>query len=150
MENILSYQVKTTWKESRVGEISSPVLNNVIEVATPPEFAKGIAGLWSPEHLLAGAVSSCFMTTFLAVAEKMRMKFIRFDCTATLFLERTEGKLNAIQITIHPTITVSNSHDSGKGLKVLDVSAKSCIISNMLKPEITIIPQIIVEMHRTV
>lgn len=143
--NILHYEVKTTWKEGRVGEINSTVLNSIIEVAKPPEFAKGELGLWSPEHLVVAAVSSSFMTTFLAFAEKIRLKFIRFDCVATLFLERNGGKLSAVQIIIHPTITVVNSRDSGKGLKVLGLTAKSCIISNMLKPEITVIPQIIIE-----
>ncbi len=52
---------------------SSPVLNTKIEVATPPEFPKGIAGIWSPEHLLVAAVSSCLMTTFLAVAENSKL-----------------------------------------------------------------------------
>lgn len=145
MEKILHYEVKTTWKEGRVGEINSTVLNSVIEVATPPEFAKGVVGLWSPEHLLAGAVSSCFMTTFLAIAEKMRLPFTRFSCSATLLLDRREGKLNATQIAIHPIITIKNSSDSVKGLKVLDFTAKSCIISAMLKTEIAIMPQIIIE-----
>lgn len=85
------------------------------------------------------------MTTFLAIADKIRLKFFLFECVATLFLERSGGRLNAIQIIIHSTITVANSHDSGKGLKVLDFTAKNCIISSMLKPEITIIPQIIIE-----
>ena len=145
MENILHYQVKTTWKEGRVGEIDSTVLNSVIAVATPPEFAEGVSGIWSPEHLLTAAVSSCFMTTFLAMAEKMRLKFTRFNASATLFLARNEGKLEATQITIHPIVTVTDSSDSGKALKVLAVTAKSCIISSMLKPEITMIPQIIIE-----
>jgi len=35
-----------------------------IEVATLPEFPKGIPGIWSPEHLFTAAVSSCLMTTF--------------------------------------------------------------------------------------
>jgi organic hydroperoxide reductase OsmC/OhrA len=145
MEKILHYEVKTTWKEGRVGEINCTILNSVIEVATPPEFAKGVAGLWSPEHLVAAAVSSCFMTTFLAIAEKIRLKFFRFECVATLFLERNGGRLNAIQIIIHPTITLANSRESGKGLKALDFTAKNCIISSILKPEIAIMPQIIIE-----
>lgn len=43
---------------------------NCIEVATPPEFPKGIPGMWSPEHLFTAAVSGCLMTTFLSIAEK--------------------------------------------------------------------------------
>lgn len=38
MEKILHYDVKTIWKEGRVGEINSTVLNSVIEVASPTEI----------------------------------------------------------------------------------------------------------------
>jgi len=145
MEKLLLYQVKTTWKEGRLGEINSTVLDSVIEVATPPEFAKGVERKWSPEHLMAAAVSSCFMTTFLTMAEKMRLNFKHFECSSTLLLEQNEGKLFATQIIIHPIVTIINSMDSGKGLKVINITAKSCIVSAMLKTEIVITPQIIIE-----
>ncbi len=145
MEKIFLYQVKTTWKEGRIGEINSTILDSVIEVATPPEFAKGVPGIWSPEHLLAAAVSSCFMTTFLAMAEKMRLNFKHFECSSTLLLESNEGNVHATQIVIHPIVTVNNSIYTGKGLKVLDITGKSCIISSMLIPEIAFTPQIIIE-----
>jgi organic hydroperoxide reductase OsmC/OhrA len=145
MEKLLQYQVKVVWKKGREGVISSAVLEHEIDVATPPEFAKGVVGMWSPEHLLVGSVSSCFMTTFLAMAEKRRLVFTRFNCSATLLLDRRDDIVSATQIAIHPILTLSKSSDSGKGLKVLDITAKSCIISAMLKTEIAVIPQIIIE-----
>ncbi|RYD87166.1 MAG: hypothetical protein EOP50_21205 [Sphingobacteriales bacterium] len=63
------YDVAVAWEAGRHGTLSSPVLHDRITVATPPEFAKGEAGTWSPEHLLVAAVNSCLMTTFLAIAE---------------------------------------------------------------------------------
>ncbi len=65
MNNAHHYEVDLTWTNDRKGTISSPVLNSSIEVATPPEFPKGIPGIWSPEHLLVAAVNSCYMTTVL-------------------------------------------------------------------------------------
>lgn len=41
-----------------------------LEVATPPEFAGGIAGVWSPEDLLVAAAASCYAVTLVAVAER--------------------------------------------------------------------------------
>ena len=35
------YDVNVNWDKERIGTLSSKVLNNSIEVATPPEFAKG-------------------------------------------------------------------------------------------------------------
>ena len=37
-----------------------------MEVATPPMFPEGMDGYWSPEDMLAGAVGSCLLLTFVA------------------------------------------------------------------------------------
>lgn len=50
------YTVDLHWKTDRKGEISSPELDDKIEVATPPEFPKGMAGIWTPEHLYTAAL----------------------------------------------------------------------------------------------
>ena len=70
------YNVDIAWKQDRKGVMCSPELKkdttnemNCIEVATPPEFDKGMPNIWSPEHLFTAAVSSCLMTTFLAISE---------------------------------------------------------------------------------
>jgi hypothetical protein len=50
------YNVDIAWTTDRKGVMCSPelaVANNsggCIEVATPPEFPKGMPGIWSPEH----------------------------------------------------------------------------------------------------
>jgi len=47
-----AYNVNIEWTNDRKGIMSSPELNSTIEVATPPNFPKGMEGIWSPEHLL--------------------------------------------------------------------------------------------------
>jgi len=62
------YNVGINWEKSRKGILCSPDLNKknsvCIEVAIPPEFPKGIAGIWTPEHLFVAAISGCLITTF--------------------------------------------------------------------------------------
>ena len=50
MEHV--YEMSVNWQADRKGIMSSPELNTNIEVATPPQFPKGMEGIWSPEHLL--------------------------------------------------------------------------------------------------
>lgn len=64
-----NYNVNLTWTGDRKGTLSSLELHSSIEVATPPQFPKGIEGVWSPEHFYRAAISSCLMTTFLSIAE---------------------------------------------------------------------------------
>ena len=65
---------------------------NCIEVATPPEFEKGMPNIWSPEHLFTAAVSSCLMTTFLAISEYSKFEFISFKCASKGILDKVDGK----------------------------------------------------------
>lgn len=145
MKNPYTYQVQLTWLESRKGLLQSDVLDATIEVATPPEFAKGIIGIWSPEHLFVAAVTSCVMTTFLALAEKSRLKFIHFKCNAIGILEKKEDKLMVTKITVSPILTIANKGDFLKGIKVLELTEKSCIISNSIKSELIFFQQVKVE-----
>jgi organic hydroperoxide reductase OsmC/OhrA len=106
------YNVDINWINSRKGMLCSPELNKnngiCIEVATPPEFTKGIAGVWSPEHLFVAAVSGCLMTTFLAIAENSTLKFVNFSCQAKGKLELVEGKLMMSEISLKPTVVIHN------------------------------------------
>jgi peroxiredoxin-like protein len=141
-DNALYYEVKLDWKADRKGLVSSPVLKSNIEVATPPEFPKGIAGIWSPEHLLVAAVNSCLMTTFLAIAENSKFEFISFTSNANGKLEKVDGKYIISEIVLTPELTIKNIADKEKALKVLEKSEAACLISNSIKSKIIFNPVI--------
>lgn len=136
MDTIHHYEVKLNWESERKGLMSSPVLNENIEVATPPEFPKGIPGIWSPEHLLVAAVNSCLMTTFLAIAENSNFQFINFESNATGKLEKKEGKLMISEILLAPVLTISKETDQDKALRILQKAEAACLISNSVKSTI--------------
>ncbi|HQA75225.1 OsmC family protein, partial [Flavobacterium sp.] len=85
-----TYTVNLIWENDRKGIMSSPELATKIEVATPPEFDKGMPNIWSPEHLFTASVVSCFMTTFLAIAEYSKLEYIKFSCNAEGVLEKID------------------------------------------------------------
>jgi peroxiredoxin-like protein len=136
------YQVKVNWISDRKGTMSSPVLNSTIEVATPPEFPKGMPGIWSPEHLLVAAVNSCLMTTFLAIAENFKLGFIHFESNADGKLEKVEGKYQITEVVLSPILTISNDADKEKAMRILEKSEAACLISDSVKAKIILRPQI--------
>jgi peroxiredoxin-like protein len=136
------YNVSLNWTSDRKGEISSPELKQKIEVATPPQFPKGIEGIWSPEHLLTAAVNSCFMTTFLAIAENSKLEFIRFDCKAKGKLELIDGKFLITEVILEPTLVITKESDKDRAERVLQKSEAACLVSNSIKSKITLIPTI--------
>lgn len=140
MENVHHYEVKVNWQSERKGIMSSPVLNNTLEVATPPEFAKGMPGIWSPEHLLVAAVNSCLMTTFLAIAENFKFDFIHFESNANGKLEKVENKFMITEVELCPVLTISADADKEKALRILEKSEAACLISNSVKAKIIFKP----------
>ena len=130
------YQVDLVWDTDRKGTLRSTVLNDSITVATPPEFPKGMEGLWSPEHLLVAAVSSCLMTTFLAIAENFKLNFTHFSVSAKGKLETVEGKYMISEITLFPKVGVTDEADFEKAEKILQKAEKACLISNSVKSKI--------------
>lgn len=140
------YNVNVSWNKDRKGIMCSPELNisteTCIEVATPPQFPKGIPGIWSPEHLFTASVSSCFMTTFLAVAENSKLDFIDFKCRSYGKLEQIDGKLQMSEIILEPTVLITDENDREKTERILQKSEAACLISNSIKSKVTLITNI--------
>ncbi len=143
------YHVNINWNHDRMGVMCSPELNSpssgangCIEVATPPEFPKGIPGIWSPEHLFTAAISSCLMTTFLAIAENSKLEFLSFQCQSTGKLEQVEGKYLMSEILLEPRVTIPHEKDREKAERVLQKSETACLISNSVKSKIIMKPVI--------
>lgn len=130
------YNVHLDWKTDRKGEISSPELDQTIEVATPPQFPKGVEGVWSPEHLFTAAISSCFMTTFLAIAENSNLEFGEFSCPAKGKLEKVDGKFIISEVILEPKLTISNDEAKEKAERILVKAEKACLITNSVKTKV--------------
>ena len=133
-----TYNVNLKWTTDRKGELSSPELENKIEVATPPQFPKGIEGIWSPEHLFTAAINSCFMTTFLSIAENSKLEFTNFTCSAKGKLEKVIDKYLMTEVLLQPTLTLKTIADKDKAERILQRSEAACLISNSVKANVTL------------
>lgn len=142
--NSHEYQVNLEWKEGRIGEISSPELNQKIEIATPPEFNQGVARIWSPEHLFTASVLSCYMTTFLAIAENSKLQYSSFTCQAKGKLEQVEGKYLMTEIHLYSELSINNPTDKEKAERILTKSESACLISNSIKSQVHLHTNILV------
>jgi peroxiredoxin-like protein len=142
-----TYTVDITWSQDRKGIMCSPELSSgqfsntgCIEVATPPEFPKGIPGIWSPEHLFTAAVSSCLMTTFLAIAENSKLAFSSFHCHSIGKLEKVDGKFKMSEIILEPEVVISHPADAERAERVLQKSEAACLITNSISSKVTMKP----------
>jgi peroxiredoxin-like protein len=136
------YTVNLNWTSGRKGTIASPELDNAIKVATPPQFPKGIEGVWSPEHLLTASVVSCYMTTFLSIAENSKLDFDDFSCSAKGKLENIDGKYLMTEIVLEPILHINKNTNADRAERILQKSEAACLISNSIKSKVTLNPTI--------
>ena len=144
-EETHKYEVNVEWTQDRKGTLSSPVLTQQIEVATPPDFPKGIPNIWSPEHLFVAAINSCVMNTFFAIAENSDLTYVSFKSNAVGTVEKIDGNYQVTEITLKPILTISDVKDSERAMHVLEMSEKNCLISNSVKTIIHLESEILVE-----
>jgi peroxiredoxin-like protein len=134
------YEVSVSWTTDRKGDLAAPGIAEEIEVATPPEFPKGMDGIWSPEHLFTAAVNSCLMTTFLAIADNSKLNFRDFDSKALGKLEMVEGKYLMSEVTLFPVVTVYDEAEIQRAERVLEKAEANCLISNSITSKIIFKP----------
>lgn len=136
------YDVSVEWEKGRKGTMTSEVLDSAIEVATPPQFSKGIEGVWSPEHLFVAAINSCLMTTFLAIAENSKLAYTSFTSKAVGKLEIVEGKYLMTEVSLKPTVVVPGKEDQERAIRILQKAEAACLISNSVKSKIILEPTV--------
>lgn len=144
MEEVHYYQTSVTWKQDRIGQIDAPVMPPV-EVATPPEFPKGVPNIWSPEHLFVASANVCLMTTFLSIAENSKFEFISYNSNAIGKLEKVDRAFMISEITLEPEILVDSQDKVEKAERLIHKSEQHCLISNSMKTKINLNPKIIVK-----
>ncbi|QHI36932.1 hypothetical protein IMCC3317_23020 [Kordia antarctica] len=147
-----TYNVNVSWTQDRKGIMCSPELKNnetnetnCLEVATPPEFPGGMPNIWSPEHLFTAAVSSCLMTTFLAIAEFSKLEYVSFKCDSKGILEKVDGKFVISEILLFPEVVIADESKRDRTERIVEKSEKACLISNSITSKITMETKIIVQ-----
>jgi peroxiredoxin-like protein len=141
MENNYYYTTEVEWTGERHGDLSAPVLPG-LKVDAPPEF-KGHEGVWTPEHLFVASVNSCFMTTFLAIAENSKLDLVSFTAGAKGKLEKVADQgFVMTEITLRPKLVLRNARDAERASRILSKAEKNCLISNSIKATTKLEPKI--------
>ena len=139
------YEVGLVWLDQRVGKLTAPGLPESIMVATPPQFPKGVDKIWSPEHLFVAAINSCYMTTFLAIAENSKLEFKSFECNAKGKLEQVDGKYIISEVTVFPKVVITSENERERTERILKKTEANCLISNSVKSTVLMRTEILVE-----
>jgi peroxiredoxin-like protein len=136
-----TYQTHLKWTGERRAVLTSGGLPS-LEVATPPEFAGGHPGVWSPEHLYTAAAEACLMTTFLAIAASSKLDFKSYESSAEGTLEKTDAGFLMTRISLHPKVAVADAGQLERAVRILEKAEKHCLISNSMKTRVELSPEV--------
>lgn len=132
------YDVALKWDEGFSGTLTAAPRPSIVG-GPPPEFGGGDSW-WSPEHLLLSALSLCLMTTFLSLAERAKIKVQGYSCRARGVLEKTREGIVFTSFALD--VSVKGAREDALRLQELVRTAKKyCIVSNSLKPPVTLTVQ---------
>jgi peroxiredoxin-like protein len=135
------YQTEVTWTGDRSGELKSDTLPT-LQVAAPPEF-QGRENAWTPEHLYVASVCSCFMTTFMAIAQNSKLEVASLSVAGRGKLEKIEGLgFQITEILLKPTVVIRQSTDLERANRILQKAEKGCLISNSIRTSVKLEPRI--------
>jgi organic hydroperoxide reductase OsmC/OhrA len=129
------YENRLLWTGGKQGVLHADGKDD-LRVATPPEF-KGVAGIWSPEDLLVGAVNACVMSTFLAFAEREGLQLFSYESSSVGRLAPVERVFQITEVEVAVTGCVDEK-DFETALRLSERVEPACFISNSIKANVLI------------
>jgi organic hydroperoxide reductase OsmC/OhrA len=127
---------------SRTAGLVKPGGQAGIPVSSVP-FYGGDGTCWNPEDLLAGAMATCHMLTFLALAHKARVEVKSYLGAAEAALETVDRISRVASIRLCPTITVATGTDHAKVEDLFHKAHKYCIIANSYNGTVLMEPTVV-------
>jgi peroxiredoxin-like protein len=108
----------------------------------PPADFDGTGDAWSPEHLLVGAVQTCFLFTLRAIARASKMEFVSLELDAAGTVSRQDGVTRFTEIVLRPRLVISPGTDRARALHILEKSEKQCLVTASLSTPVRLEPEI--------
>lgn len=133
------YKVDAHWTDDRCGRVLAEGVNQDLDFSTPPEF-QGEPGFWTPEHFFVAAAVSCFVATFAVIAEFSKFEALDLEVSATGTVSKGEGGFRFTDLELRPVLTVATEHEHERGLRLLEKTKRSCLVTRSLLSNVRVVP----------
>lgn len=114
-----------------------------VPVSSAPAYLGNPATL-DPEDALVGALASCHMLTFLAIAARRRLVVADYTDEAVGWLEKdAAGALAITRVTLRPVVRFAGAAPSAEDYRALhDKAHRNCFIANSVKAAVSCEPSL--------
>ncbi len=116
-----------------------------IPASSAPAY-KGSDSALDPEDALVGALSSCHMLTFLAIAARRRLVVASYDDDAVGILEPDDaGRLAVTRVTLRPRVRFApgTAVAPDELVRLHDKAHANCFIANSVRAAVSIEPTVV-------
>ena len=113
-----------------------------LELASAPQY-KGDPSRLSPEDLFVGALSSCQMLSYLALAGRAGVTVLAYDDQAVGTLAITDKKMRMAEVVLRPRITLAAGADAAKALALVHTAHEICFIANSVACRVHVEPELV-------
>jgi organic hydroperoxide reductase OsmC/OhrA len=135
------YEVHLSWKDNRIGSLRAPGLPE-LETLSPDMPASEQKKRWTPEQLLAGSLSSCFMRAFLDSAEHAGLKLDGYRSQCFIKMEESNQTYHPVAILLQPILTLSDEQSRKIAAACLSEAESFFCMSKILRIPVDVHPQI--------
>jgi organic hydroperoxide reductase OsmC/OhrA len=135
------YRVVAWWSSGKAGSVTSESGANAIPFTAPPRFG-GTEGTWTPEDLMLGAIASCYTTTFCALAEYSKLKYLNLAVEVRGTLRQADRGYSFGEISICAKLILGDGQEQQRALRLLQKAAAACLVSRLLAVEPAFQPQV--------
>jgi organic hydroperoxide reductase OsmC/OhrA len=143
-----SYPLTLSWSgntldsaHTRNGTLSNPG-KTAIPVSSAPEYA-GDATRWNPEDLLASALATCHMLTFLAICAKAKVEILSYEDRAEALLDTVDKVTRITRVYLRPSIRVARGTGMAKVIELFEKAHKYCFVANSVTCEAVLEPRVV-------
>ena len=138
------YSANASWVLARRGIVSASGVPLALEYSSPPEF-QGDPDLWTPEHLFAASIATCFASTFCAIAQHSKFQdVVALEVGVETVLRKEEGGFRFAEVITRPVLTVASPEDEARGLQLMEKTEKACLVSRSINAVRKLEPKVLV------
>ena len=94
----------------------------------------------NPEELLAAALGTCLMLTFLAVCSKGKINVLSYVDHPEATVELVERRFRVTKIVLKPTVVIEGTVDADRLNLAMQKAHGNCIVSLSVRSEVLIEP----------
>ena len=140
------FGVAFNWLDGKKGVMTANDVKGALHVATPRAFG-GEGADWSPEHLLLGAISSCYMSTYLSFSSKAGIAISHLECDAKGQIALADGKYKFMRIDVFPKIYITAATMQEKANQAMLLTQQYCLVANSIDAEIVYHGEVLPDAH---